>query len=388
MSSIGIGLAQVLALVGTLDDSNGEHSARDRFREFLQESVREVGQVRDYAEECLRTTGTQYSRALQDLVNHLGQFLGFEVTFGRYQGVVGQIGFDGHWISPTGYHIVVEVKTTEVYAVRTAALVGYVDGLISEQRIPSWENTLGLYVVGRPDSSIRQLENAIIAERRTHQLRVVSVESLLSLAEMMHDYDVTHKDVLSLLSPSSPMIDPIVNLMSRLVVGPPTPLLDNPPDDEKRDVEPAPTGDEPASKVYWLTPVTSDDTQTAEDVVQLLVGQEHIYAFGDRTPGRRHLKPGDWICFYAVGAGVIAHAKVTSAPEVQQHPKVRHPEKWRWVFHLDDAILNINSPVVIDAEMRGRLDAFRGREPTSPWAWFVQATRKVTEHDFHLLTQN
>jgi hypothetical protein len=32
--------------------------------------------------------------------------------------------------------VVVEVKTTEVYAVKTATLVGYVDDLISEKRIP------------------------------------------------------------------------------------------------------------------------------------------------------------------------------------------------------------------------------------------------------------
>lgn len=45
---------------------------------------------------------------LQDLVNHLGQLLEFTITFGRYQGVQGQIGFDGRWASPTGFHIVVD----------------------------------------------------------------------------------------------------------------------------------------------------------------------------------------------------------------------------------------------------------------------------------------
>jgi len=87
--------------LGKLDDSPGEDNPRERFRSFLKKDIKEVGQIRDYIYECLRNSGPQYNRALQDLVNHLGTFLGFEVTFGRYQGVHGEIGFDGHWKSPT-----------------------------------------------------------------------------------------------------------------------------------------------------------------------------------------------------------------------------------------------------------------------------------------------
>ena len=115
---MSITLKQILDLVGKLDDSPGDDTPRERFRRFLKENIKEVGQVRDYVEECIRTSGNQYNRALQDLVNYIGHFLGFEVIFGRYQGVSGQIGFDGHWKSPTGFHIVVEVKTTEVYAIQ------------------------------------------------------------------------------------------------------------------------------------------------------------------------------------------------------------------------------------------------------------------------------
>jgi hypothetical protein len=217
---MSISLNQILDLVGKLDDSPGDETPRERFRQFLKKSVLEVGQIRDYVEECLRISGDQYNRALQDLINHLGYFLGFEVTFGRYQGVPGQIGFDGHWKSPTGFHIVVEVKTTEVYAVKTATLVGYVDGLISEKRIPSWDNALGLYVVGRPDPEIKQIENAIVAERRTDRLRIIYVESLLSLAEIMSDYGISHEDILAVIRPSGPTIDPVVDLMARLVTEP------------------------------------------------------------------------------------------------------------------------------------------------------------------------
>lgn len=373
-------LKQILDLVGKLDDSQGEETPRERFRRFLKENIKEVGQVRDYVQECLRRSGDQYNRALQDLVNHLGRFLGFEVTFGRYHGVQGQIGFDGHWKSSTGFHIVLEVKTTETYAVKAATLVGYVDQLISEKRIPDWENALGLYVVGRPDPEIRPLENAILAEKRTHQLRLISVESLLSLTEMMNEYDVSHDDILAVLRPSGPMIDPVVDLMARLVA---QRQVEEPPAREVLPQEPL----RESEVAYWLTPVKSDEEETAEEVIQTLVGHERIYAFGERTPGRRHLKPGDWMCFYATTKGVVAHGKVLSAPVKKPHRKVRDPETYPWVFRLDNVQLYLNDPIVLDATVRSQLHAFQGRNLNRSWAWFVQATRRIDEYDFNILTR-
>jgi len=296
-------LNQILGLVGKLDDVLGEETPRERFRRFLRENIREVGQIRDYVEECLRESGDQYNRALQDLVNHLGQFLEFEVTFGRYHGIQGQLGFDGLWKSPTGFHIVIEVKTTEVYTIKTATLVGYVDGLISEKGIPNWDNALGLYVVGRPDPEIRQLENAIVAEKRTHQIRIISVESLLSLAEMMNEYDISHENILAIMRPSGPKIDSVVDLMARLVAQRRAEEL------PRQDVEPPQPARE-GEVVYWLAPVKSDEEETAEEVIETLVDMKRIYAFGERTPGTRQLNPGDWICFYATTKGVVAHAQV------------------------------------------------------------------------------
>jgi len=380
---MAISLGDVLALVGKLDDSAGKETARERFRRFLGENVSEVGQVRDYVEECLRNSGSQYDRALQDLINHLGRLLGFEVTFGRYRGIPGQIGFDGHWNSPASFHIVVEVKTTEVYAVKASTLVGYVDELISEKKIPSWDHALGLYIVGRPDPEIRQLENAIVAEKRTQQLRIVSVDSLLSLAEMMNDYDVEHGDILAVLRPSGPTIDLVVDLMDRLVSS----AQSGEPAVQQQSPQPSPKELEQDGPIYWLSPVKSQEEETAEECIRRLVGEEHIYAFGERTPGRKHLKPGDKICFYATGKGVVAHADVMSAPERRPHPKVLHSERYPWVFRLSNAKLYLDNPVVIDAATRDTLEAFLGRDHRRSWAWFVQSTKKITDHDFRILTR-
>ena len=376
---MSITLSQIFSLVGRLDDTEGDGTPRERFRSFLKDNVREVGQARDYIEECLRGKGDQYNCALQDLVNYLGNFLGFEVKYGRYSGVQGQIGFDGHWESPTGFHVVVEVKTTEVYAIKTATLLQYINELVSEGMIHDRDFTLGLYVVGRPDPEIRQLENAIIAEKLAHQLRVISVESLISLAELMSEYDVGHKDILAILRPSGPHIDEIVGLMASLVA---QRTAEEPVEKDLTEEE----VEEETS--YWLTPVKGGEDRTAEDEIKVLVGEDKIYAFGERTPGRRHLKPGDLICFYAVGNGIIAHAKVGSKPKKKKHPSVRESEKYPWVFSLGSTQLYLKEPVIIDAALRKSLDVFQGRDPDKPWAWFVQATRKLTEHDFLILTRH
>jgi hypothetical protein len=139
--------------------------------------------------------------------------------------------------------------------------------------------------------------------------------------------------------------------------------------------------------VHWLTPVKSDDEMTAEECVKLLVGQDRIYAWGERTPGRKRLKPGDLMCFYATGKGVIGHARVASAPERLRHPSVRHPDEYPWVFRVDSVSLYLDSPVVVDAGLRGRLDAFKNKSPSAHWAWFVQATHPVSAADFRVLTK-
>ena len=376
---MNITLTQILNLVGKLDDTPGDETARERFRRYLKDNVSEVGQIRDYIEECLRNSGDQYNRALQDLVNHLASFLGFDVVFGRYHGILGQIGFDGLWKSPTEFFVVAEVKTTEVYAIKTATLLGYVDALISEKKIPNWDHALGLYVMGRPEAELRQLENSVIAEQRIHQLRIISVEPLLSLAELMNEYDIDHEDVLAILKPSSPTIDSVVQLMARLVA---QQLAEEKPT-EKPEVAETPS----VEAQYWLTPVKGDEEETAEQVIQTLVGEQKIYAFGERTPGRRRIKPRDWICFYASGKGIVAQAQVASPPEHKHHPRVRHADKYPWVFCVKNAGLYLDNPVIIDTALRGQLAAFQGKNPNQGWAWFVQATRKITKQDFELLTR-
>jgi len=138
---------------------------------------------------------------------------------------------------------------------------------------------------------------------------------------------------------------------------------------------------------YWLTPVRSVK-QTAKEVIQMLVGQEQLFAFGEHVKGRMHLKQGDQICFYASGIGVVAHAEVASGPERKSNlPLAPLLERYPWVIRLDKVSLYLEEPIAIDSVTRSYLEAFQGRNPNANWAWLVQSTRKLTQHDFRLLTR-
>ena len=234
MATIDLTLSRLLELVGTLNDSTDKDGASDRFRKYLRANVTLWSDARAYIEEALGQSGDQYNKALQDLINHLGHLLGFEVSYGRYRGVRNQVGFDGLWQSPTGWSVVVETKTTDVYTVRTDTLLGYINTLVSERRVTSRERTLGLYVYGRFDNQTNQLENAIAVENRRDLLRVVSVPALLSLLELKQQYALAHDAILGLLLPAPIRIDPIVELIRGVVA-------------QEQEREPSSSGPEPGA---------------------------------------------------------------------------------------------------------------------------------------------
>lgn len=108
------------------------------------------------------------------------------------------------------------------------------------------------------------------------------------------------------------------------------------------------------------------------------------YVFGDRTPGRKKLKPGDRLCFYESGVGIVVHAEVASVPEQKVPPvkQLKNLDKFPWAFRLRSARMYFDDPVIIDAERRAQLDAFAQKDPLKHWAWFVQGTHQLSEKDF------
>ena len=400
MSGVAISLEQLLKLVGELNDQAGTDTPRDRFRQFLSASVTSLGTVRDYVDVCLNTTGPQYNRALQDLVNHTGRLMGFEVEFGRYAGVTNDIGHDGLWRADD-FSIVIEVKTTDAYSIRTSALLGYINQLIDAGQIPNSENAIGLYVFGKQNAELEQLEGAIVHGGYAQRLRLSTVDDILSLAELVQEKLLARDEALSLLRPVGVRVGSTVQLLKRVASSSPFPHDDTapktpgPPKTIMPVIEPKmmrPKNTRKSTRgsdktLYLLTPVSDDNDATAEETIRALLGHGE-YVFGDRTPGRKTLKPGDKLAFYESGKGVVASAEVATIPELRKVSHVRHAEKYPWAFKVKNVRYFFDQSVPIDSEVRAKLEAFEGRDLERSWSWFVQGTRLLSEHDFDVLTSN
>lgn len=353
-------LQQILSLVGTLDDSPGDDTPRERFRRYLKENVHRGDMIRDYIYECWEHEDEQHRRAFRDLVNFLGQgFLHFHVESGPYQG--DRPRGDGWWKSPTGVELVVEIAGPGMDDREVASLTALRNGLVGRGEVA--ENAWALLV----GTTGEELGESPLANR----LRVASVESLLTLVDLVCDYDIPHREVVQILIPQSPYLDSIARSISQIAAV-----------HHCR----ATVGDEEKRPNFWITSVEGREESTSQEVVESLVNGEKMYALGEKSPARTEIQPNDWICFYLAGIGVVAHAQVASKPEKLDHPKISDPIRQGWIYYLDKPQFYYDEPVIIDGALRHQLTSLSDDDGPS-WAWAVKSTTGLTRDDFELLTR-
>lgn len=141
--------------------------------------------------------------------------------------------------------------------------------------------------------------------------------------------------------------------------------------------------------LYIRTSVKGNKDETAEEIVRKLVVDEGIWAFNVNTGLIKRIKPGDYICFYAVRHGVIAHARIRTRPEYNpNHPKVKRSKEYPWIVKLEGVHYYPDNPVKVK-EIVPKLDMAAGADLHTidkKWGGWFQGTKRVTEHDFKILT--
>lgn len=199
-------------IVATAGDGNlgDDNECSHELRSYLASSSLET--LSRYAERCLETSFPHSGRVLQDIVNEVGRRLDFEVSNGRYAGAKGKVGFDGIWLSPEGQAIVVEVKTTDAYRVPLKTVAEYRKSLLSQGIIS--EPSSIILVVGREDTG--ELEAQVRGSRWAWDIRLISVDALLSLARLKQEADDpdTVRKIRALLTPFDyTRLDEIIDVM-------------------------------------------------------------------------------------------------------------------------------------------------------------------------------
>ncbi|HPR67621.1 MAG TPA: hypothetical protein PLM24_10860, partial [Methanothrix sp.] len=208
-----IDLGQILALAGDLEQKD----SRKRFQSFLAELAKDSDSIRELAASAMKVSDLQHRLALQDIVLSLGIQLGFEPG----------LSFGGHWRSPSGVIFLLKLVAGDepldiaalvgrAEAAEKEALKDKVGAAVDGEDVAEDEvSVLVLLVVG--DSEILRVEDAIIEGDEEGLARAISISALLVLSKMVKDYHLTHDDVLLLLLTSGPSVDPVVDLIARII---------------------------------------------------------------------------------------------------------------------------------------------------------------------------
>ena len=181
---------RIKQIVGILGDGrlvDGGETSRE-FREFLG-NVRDSSYLSRYVKECLEDSFENSGLVLQDLINEVGNRLGFKVEHGRYQGTKKDLGWDGIW-EANNKTFIIEVKTTDAYSLRLDQINKFKTEIVGKRNLNS-KNTFILIVTGRSETG--SIEQQIRGSENARDTRLISCNSLLNLLQVKETISDVHK---------------------------------------------------------------------------------------------------------------------------------------------------------------------------------------------------
>jgi len=330
---MNITLTDLLPLVGRLDAAPGFDTPRERFRRFLLEHVTDVPTARALIEECQRSVGEQRHRALQDLVVIIGRFLGFEITFGSYERSTAPTG-DGQWRSRGLLDVVIELQTDQTPHVSADNLNRALTATAIAPRIDGCPR-IGLAVVARHYAARGRLEQAFTADSHGSDLRIVSVRSLLTLAAHVTADRLSHVEAVKLLQ-SGFALDFVITLLDR----PAAATLDEEP--PALVAQPAPVARH--NPAFWVATILDDEMAAAEQLLASVIAHRRVLGICHAGPLQSEGSPGDWVCFFLPGKGIVGHAQLASVID-NSRSVVRNATQFSCVYRLSHVEL-YEEPIV------------------------------------------
>ena len=167
---------QIVAICGDGTLSDGSTCSVE-FREFLQNIPSKI--LKKYSDECLDGSLARNQNSgliLQDIVNEVGDRLGYQAENGFYRGSSSRIGNDGLWLS-TDFAFVIETKTSDL-SIKLDIIARYREKLIKSNKIKEDHSSI-LIVLGRQDTG--DLEAQIRGSKHAWDMRMIGIDSLFRL---------------------------------------------------------------------------------------------------------------------------------------------------------------------------------------------------------------
>jgi hypothetical protein len=336
-------LDQLLTIIGRLDDSPGFDTPRDRFRRLLLERMTRLESARLVIQECRERSGEQSHRALQDAVVLCGRFLGFETSYGRYQHDPGATPLHGIWRSRRRLNVTLCLctdQTTDVDVDTMSQAIAASDGDYPH---------LGLLVVTPLYAAKDRLKDALGAGKHPN-IRLISLAGLLRFCAMVVDGRLAHEDVLQVLNPAV-TLDARVDLLSR-VAGAAAPITVREPAPERSPSALAETvRHEPR---YWVNVMRPEPLTPTERIVSSLIATRQILGINPAPGLDDRVRPGDAICVFVAGRGIVAHALIAGIL-TDGSRMIRDSKRFTHVLRLTDVTV-YDTPVVPHQELARKLD--------------------------------
>jgi hypothetical protein len=187
----------------------GTESPRSYFRRHLAEHALRCSDLHWYFEQSVPhfSENDEVRLAVEELVDRLGQLVGFEVA--RAEEAQHAV-----WTSSSGHQLLVWVvdRSTAVAAIGHAARIR--DARLISEHVTPWTDVSCLLVICGPVSQ-RGLSEALVLRRAGDHQRLASVDALRELAAMHERGAAAHDTVLAVLTPASAFADPLVSLLGR-----------------------------------------------------------------------------------------------------------------------------------------------------------------------------
>ena len=327
-------LDQLLTIIGRLDDGPGFDTPRERYRRFLNERMNGLVAARQIIQECREHSGEQSHRALQDAIVLCGRFLGFETAFGRYQHEPGALPVHGIWQARRRLHVTLILGTDQTTDINPEA-IAY--AMTEEGGAPH----VALIVVTPLYAAKERLEHTLTTGKYA-SVRLVTVRGLLRLCGMVVDGQLTPEDVLQVLNPAV-TLDVQLDLLERVAEAARGESDSRPPaETESHDPR------------YWVNAMRPEPLTPTDRIVSSLIATRQILGVNPEAGLADRVRPGDAICVFVAGRGIVAHAQIAGIL-ADGSKMIRDSKRFTHVLRLTDVTV-YDSPVVPSPDLTRKLD--------------------------------